>query len=121
MKKTIIAVGSVLLLGMGVFAFRLIEKPTNNQSTKVLKEAKVYATAKDTELRLTETSKVTFAPGAQPLETEISIFVNPQKEFQEFVGIGGAITDAAAETFAKMPKDKQDELIKAYYSKDGIE
>jgi glucosylceramidase len=56
----------------------------------------------------------------QPLETELSIFVNPQKTFQTFVGIGGAITDASAEVFSKLPADKQEELLDAYYSEEGI-
>lgn len=86
----------------------------------VLKQAKVFTTAKDTEMRLTDTGNQTFTQGEQPLETELSIFINPNKRFQKFVGIGGAITDASAETFAKLPKDKQDELIKAYYSVEGI-
>jgi len=83
-------------------------------------EATVYTTAKDTKLRLTETGSYTFDKGKQPLETELSIFVNPNKTFQTFVGIGGAITDASAEVFAKLPKDKQEELLDAYYSDKGI-
>lgn len=34
------------------------------------------------------------------------------------LGIGGALTDASAETFYKLPKDKQKEFLTAYYSKD---
>jgi len=41
--------------------------------------------------------------------------VDPQSAFQTFVGIGGALTDASAETFAKIPKDQQAELLRAYY------
>ncbi len=37
------------------------------------------------------------------------------KHYQTFLGIGGALTDASAETFSKMPKAKQDELMQAYY------
>lgn len=81
----------------------------------------VYTTASNTKLRLADTDTLTFAPGRQPKETEISIFVNPKKTFQEFMGIGGAITDASAEVFAKLPVDKQQELLKAYYDpKEGI-
>lgn len=83
-------------------------------------KAKVYTTAKGTDLRLEQTANTTFELGNQPKETEMSIFVNPDVTFQTFVGIGGAITDASAEVFAKLPKEKQDELIKAYYSQDGI-
>jgi glucosylceramidase len=60
-----------------------------------LKTLQVYTTAKDTELRLTKTSEQTFKPKVQPLETEVAIFVNPEKTFQEYLGIGGAITDAS--------------------------
>ena len=76
----------------------------------------VYTTAEGTDLRLTKTNQLIFADAVQPLENEISVFVNPQKTFQTFMGIGGAITDAAAEVFAKLPKDKQDEFLNSYYS-----
>jgi glucosylceramidase len=42
----------------------------------------------------------------QPLETQVCIFVNPEKKFQTFMGIGGAITDASAEVFAKLSPEK---------------
>ena len=47
--------------------------------------------------------------------------VNPNKTFQTFIGIGGAITDASAEVFAKLSEDRQKELISAYYGRDGID
>jgi glucosylceramidase len=81
----------------------------------------VYSTAKDTDLKLSLVSKPTFKLANQPLETEVSIFVNPNKTFQTFFGIGGAITDASSEVFACLPKSKQEEFLKAYFSvDDGI-
>ncbi len=82
------------------------------------KTVSIYTTAKDTDKRLTLTGTTNFKPGKQPLETEISIFVNPNTRYQSLFGIGGAITDASAETFAKLPKAKQEEFLKAYYDKD---
>ncbi|MDT8401634.1 MAG: glycoside hydrolase family 30 protein [Bacteroidales bacterium] len=79
------------------------------------KVSTVFTTADNTGLRLTETGTLTFEPAVQPLETEVSVFVNPDKTFQTFLGIGGAITDAAAEVFAALPGEKQEELIRAYY------
>ena len=79
------------------------------------KVATVYTTASETELRLAQTGEVTFAAAAQPLESEVSIFVNPKKSFQSFLGIGGAITDASAEVFAQLPEAKQQEFLTAYY------
>ena len=75
----------------------------------------VYTTAKNTNDRLTKTATLQFSEFGQPLETQVCIFVDRSKTFQTLVGIGGAITDAAAETFAKLPECKQQEFIRAYY------
>ncbi|AUS05061.1 glycoside hydrolase family 30 protein [Pseudotamlana carrageenivorans] len=81
---------------------------------------KVYTTAENTNLKLSLTDEASFKPAKQPLETDISVFVNPKKSFQKFLGIGGAITDASAEVFAKLSADKQEELLQAYYGKNSI-
>ncbi len=78
----------------------------------------VYTTADGTNLKLTQTGKYTIGKAEQPLETEVCVFVNPLKEFQDFIGIGGALTDASAEVFAKLPESKQKELLEAYYDKE---
>ncbi|HEV8286827.1 MAG TPA: glycoside hydrolase family 30 protein [Chitinophagaceae bacterium] len=75
----------------------------------------VYTTADSTNYRLTTTDTLTFSNFDQPMETQPSIFIDPSHTFQTFLGIGGALTDAAAETFAKLPADKQNELLQAYY------
>ncbi len=85
------------------------------------KTAIVITTAKNTEYRLTKTGEVSFQKAAQPKETENSIFVNPNNTFQTFIGMGGAITDASAEVFAKLSDNKQEELLSAYYGKNGID
>jgi glucosylceramidase len=82
------------------------------------KESIIYTTASETDLRLAETGKEKFAEAAQPLENEVSVFVNPNKSFQTFLGIGGAITDASAEVFAQLPPETQEELLTAYYDKE---
>jgi glucosylceramidase len=51
----------------------------------------------------------------QPLETQVCVFVDPRQKFQKLIGIGGALTDASAETFYKIPVASQQELLKAYY------
>jgi glucosylceramidase len=43
------------------------------------------------------------------------VFVDPRARFQKLIGIGGALTDASAETFYKIPAASQQELLKAYY------
>jgi len=94
------------------------EKNNSPEFTAHGKQISIYTTADSTNLRLTPSDNLTFSEAKQPLETEISVFVEPGKTFQTFVGIGGAITDASAETFSKLNKATQDELINAYYNKD---
>ncbi|MEP6712341.1 MAG: glycoside hydrolase family 30 beta sandwich domain-containing protein, partial [Ferruginibacter sp.] len=81
------------------------------------KNAVVYTTADSGNLRITKTNELKFGPFGQPKETQICVFVNPSKTFQTYIGIGGALTDASAETYAKLPADKQAEILQAYYDK----
>ena len=81
------------------------------------KTAVAYTTADSTQLRLTATDTLSFKEMGQPVETQVCVFVDPTKTFQDYFGIGAALTDAAAETFYKMPKDKQQEILKAFFDK----
>jgi len=82
------------------------------------KKVSVYTTADSTDLRLASTGELEFKQKGQPFENEISVFVDPSKTYQEFMGIGAALTDASAETFSKLPKDKQQEFLSAYFDKE---
>jgi len=79
------------------------------------REIAVYTTADKTNYRLSATETLTFKPMGQPLETQICVFVDPSKTAQTILGIGGALTDAAAETFAKLPAAKQQEFLDAHF------
>jgi glucosylceramidase len=81
------------------------------------KKVMVYTTDSNS-YKLSQTATLSFSPAAQPLETQPSIFVDPSHSFQTFLGMGGALTDAAAETFAKLPAAKQQEILDAYYNTD---
>ena len=80
------------------------------------RQVQVYTTAQGTSQRLAAGPALRFAPAGQPLETQVCVFVDPGKTFQTMLGIGGALTDASAETFAKLPKAQQQEFLQAYYS-----
>ncbi|GGK18364.1 glycosyl hydrolase [Yeosuana aromativorans] len=95
-----------------------IQPEANMEFSAKGKTISVYTTADSTNLRLTKIENLTFSETKQPKEKEISVFVEPKKTFQTFIGIGGAITDASAETFYKLDTETQDQLITAYYSKD---
>ncbi|HEY0763571.1 MAG TPA: glycoside hydrolase family 30 protein [Pyrinomonadaceae bacterium] len=81
----------------------------------VAKQVTVYTTADKSNHRLAQTDSVAFKTVGQPKETQICVFVDPGRQFQTFLGIGGALTDASAETFAKLPKQKQREFIDAHF------
>src|SRR5256886_14160917 len=76
----------------------------------------VYTTAESTSFRLTPTDTLTFKPSEPTSEANVYVFVDPRQTFQPFLGIGGGPTDAAAGTFAKLPRARQGEMITAYYS-----
>jgi glucosylceramidase len=79
------------------------------------KQVSVYTTADKTSHRISLTDTLSFKVVGQPKETQICVFVDPSKQFQTFLGIGGALTDAAAEVFAVLPSAKQKELLTAYF------
>src|SRR5438045_6462926 len=86
-------------------------KPFSTEGRRVV----VHTPAEKNEYRLSATDTLTFKPHGQPLETQTCVFVDPSKTYQTLLGIGGALTDASAETFAKLPKDKQQEILDAYF------
>ena len=78
----------------------------------------MYTTARGTDLKISKTDELQLKPFGQPFETQPCVFVDPTHTFQTFVGIGGAITDAAAETYAKLPDAAKQEFLRAYFSTD---
>lgn len=114
MRKSItISVLSLLVIGCSVNE----QQGSSIEGKKVL----IYTTASNTDLRMALTGTKSFEPAEQAIESEVSVFVNPNKTFQTFLGIGAALTDASAEVFAKLPKSKQAEFLKAHFdAEEGI-
>jgi len=104
-----------------MFVLLLCVWGSNAQSAKekakpfIAVKGAVYETARDTSLRLSPTKTVQFKEFGQPLETQVCVFIDPMATFQTMVGIGGALTDASAEVFAKLPEATQKEFLTAYY------
>ena len=90
------------------------------KSEAIRTTVQVISTVKDKPLRLTEENELVFMPATQPLETEVALFVNPNKTFQSFLGIGGAITDASAEVFSLLSPPVQSQFMNAYFGEGGI-
>lgn len=106
---------TVLLLSLSIVSFgQTVKQKTVSAKGKTVT---IYSTSENTNQRLVQTGEAKFAEKRQPTEGEISVFVNPNKSFQTFIGIGGSFTDAASETFAKLSKAKQEEFLQAYFDK----
>lgn len=101
---------------LSIFGFALALSPLAYAQTKVT----VYTTAKGTDLRIAQTLQAELKPFGQPFETQPCVFVDPTHTFQTMIGIGGAITDASAETYAKLPPEVKRQFVKAYFSEEGI-
>ena len=110
--KIIVSIYFFLLF---VFAGAQETKPAFSLNNRTVT---VYTSADSTNFKLTKTDNLLFTDLKQPLETQTCIFVNPKNTFQTFLGIGGAITDASAEVFAKLSPGKQVEFLQAYFSKE---
>ncbi|MDE3124968.1 MAG: glycoside hydrolase family 30 protein [Bacteroidota bacterium] len=106
---------AVILVSIG---FTVIPTKVHNQYDEPIIKRKiiVYTTAEGTKDRLSATDTFNFSKMDQPLETQVCVFVDPDKKFQTILGFGGAITDAAAETFYQLPESAQKELLNAYYN-----
>jgi len=112
MNKLLLVSGVCMLLTTDTLT--AANEPVTTTVQKV-KKVVVYTTAENTKLRISQTETVQFVDFGQPKETQPCVFIDPSKTFQTLVGIGGALTDASAETFAKLPKDKQQEILQQYY------
>ena len=107
MKKLLFFI-ALMLISVGTFC--------QNKSSIPFKVT-VITTADSTQYRLTQTATLQPVKRGQPTENEPCVFVDPSKKFQTIIGIGGALTDAAAETYAKLPKEQQEAFLTAYFDK----
>ncbi|MCK6561831.1 glycoside hydrolase family 30 protein [candidate division KSB1 bacterium] len=89
----------------------------NASAARQWSKAEVYVTAKATNDRITKKEPLTFLPLEQPDEHTPTIILDKDKTFQTLVGIGGALTDASAETFYKLPAKQQQEILTAFFDK----
>jgi glucosylceramidase len=107
---------------VGFAALGLVAAPRPGKAAEVSppgrSSVRVWVTARDTGERLEERKPAPFEPLAQPDENEPTVMVDPSKAFQVIEGLGGALTDAAAETWAKLPAERQRELLAAYFDRE---
>ena len=85
----------ILLLSFSYFNVAAQKMGLYNSKNYTVKNkvVSVYTTADSTDFRISLTDKLTFKELLQPTEGEVSVFVEPNKTFQTFLGIGAALTD----------------------------
>lgn len=90
-----------------------------NNTSKVLNletmKTLVYTTAHNSNFKLSISDSFKFLESKELINTNASIIVDPAKEFQTFLGIGAALTDASAETYFKLPIENQKLFMEAYF------
>lgn len=75
----------------------------------------IHTTARDLPGRFVRSDAPVAMPARQPFENEVAVIVDRTRRRQTLLGIGGAITDASAEVFAKLAPAQQAALLEAYF------
>ncbi|MBZ4036138.1 glycosyl hydrolase [Flavobacterium sp. 17A] len=114
--KTRIFLSAFILIQLSCFTSKVTAQK-NNASSQKNNKIKVFTTAENTNLKLSLSNDFISNNNTTQQKSTVSIIVNVEKTDQTFIGIGGAITDASAEVFAKLSPKKQQEFLNAYYDK----
>lgn len=108
-----ILASAALLLAFPVDQAGVAENP--RPPTDPWESADIYVTARDTDDRMALKGRVRSLPLAQPDEHTPTVILDRSRLFQTIVGIGGALTDASAETFFKLPAERREEILTALF------
>ncbi len=80
------------------------------------RQVKQFCTAFNTGDRLSELAPLALESASN--SSGPAIFIDTTVKFQEFLGFGGAFTEASAVTLAKMPSHQRQAILSAYFSPD---
>lgn len=75
----------------------------------------IVLTDRDGGHRLTQLPALVGQSDARDPGRRASIYVDEEVAYQEIEGFGGAFTEAAATTLLKLPSDRQEEVLRAYF------
>jgi glucosylceramidase len=78
-----------------------------------MKTVNVVHTARQTSDRLTAKPDLLLRP--EPIDAARAVTVDAARQFQTIEGFGGAFTESAALTLHKLPAEKQDQILRAYF------
>jgi glucosylceramidase len=119
-RLTLVAMTSIALVGscLATDEPRASENQVATVSPRQWLKADLYVTAKGTPERIMKKESPVFESLEQPDEHIPTIILDRSKTFQTIVGIGGALTDASAETFAKLPNERRQEILAALFDRE---
>lgn len=63
--------------------------------------------------------QLSFQPDAEGIEKDL-VTLYPGMKYQRIYGFGGALTESAGYVLAQMPEESRQEILSAYYGKDGL-
>ncbi|XP_022106205.1 glucosylceramidase-like [Acanthaster planci] len=90
-----------------------VERHGNIQPNEIVE----YSSSRDTH----RFSKTVLAMNEHPAENVELLTVNSSEEYQRIVGFGGAFTDSATMNILNVSSKVQENLLRSYYSMEGIE
>ena len=97
----------------------MLQPTTETKASELNDEVEVYVTAKgkysDEKLDSLHFEKLNSAKGSSYVK------VYPDRTRQEFIGVGGAITESAAYNINKLNPENRQKVYDAYFGKDGAE
>lgn len=84
-----------------------------------MKKATMYTTRFGEEGITQEIYETSLIPDSKAQELNV-VNLYPGKKYQTIQGFGAALTESAGYTLARMSREKQKEVVEAYYGKEGI-
>lgn len=96
---------------IGVIALSIKNSCGTPQPSKAIQ----YTTAKAGDLKLSISDDLLIGEINKLKEASPTLIIDSGKRFQLIERFGGALTDAADETFYKLPQDKQSEILNAHF------
>jgi glucosylceramidase len=82
----------------------------------MMKQLRIIQTAKDEPIKWNDLGNVALREGKPSIDDVLTI--KPALEYQQWIGFGGAFTEAAAYSFAQVSAENQKRIIRAYFNKD---
>ena len=92
-------------------------RPIFNDTTNPMKKSTLshWLTARDLPARLVPQPPKDIKPLDDGRSKSATVWVDDMVSYQEIEGFGGAFTEASAVTLKKMPAEKQEEILRAYF------